>query len=516
MGLLWINLLLLVGRLVFREESFDWPATFATFMMVAMATACWLNGRASATTRIVSSLAQAGTVAMLVYVFSGSPLQIDIHMYFFASLAICAAWVDWRAIAAFTALVAVHHLALYVALPLAVFPGESHFYRVVLHAVVLLVQAGALVTMTSAMVKAFLTAEHSIEEATKSQKQALDMSEKARAADAQILAQRLEQEKVAAEAHRAVTHAVESLRPALTKLATGDLTVRIHEPLAGHMDDLRTALNASIEQLQRVLERASHAANSVRSGSRQISQANDELSKRTERQAAGVTETAVALAQVLTTVRETSATADIVGEMVDQAARSAEESGAVVTSAVEAMVTIEASSREIGQIIGVIDEIAFQTNLLALNAGVEAARAGEAGKGFAVVAQEVRELAQRSASAAKEIKVLVSNSADHVNNGVALVGRAGDALKRISGEVSGMSVHVSKIVQKSREQSAGIHEIETAVSQIDRDTQQNAAMVEESAAALHSVAGEAQNLEQLISGFKVFNGTNLKQQYRAA
>lgn len=513
-GLLWVNLALLLIRLVFRSEGFDLMTLAAASIIVASASIVWWRDPAGATTRVVTSMAHAGSIAILVYAFSGSTLQIDIHMYFFASLAICAAWVDWRAIVAYTAVVAVHHIVLYVALPLAVFPGESHFYRVVLHAVVLVAQAGALILLTSAMVRAFHNADKAVQEAVVAERQAVEMSEKARAADALILSERSEQERIAREAHEAVSYAVDCLRTALVGLSSGDLTVRIHEKLDGHLDDLRGAFNNSIQKLQGVVDHASQAANSVRNGSRQISQANDELSKRTERQAAGVSETAAALTQVLTTVRETSNTANTVGTLVQQAARSAQQSGDIVTSAVEAMVTIEASSKEIGQIIGVIDEIAFQTNLLALNAGVEAARAGEAGKGFAVVAQEVRELAQRSATAAKEIKTLVTGSAEHVNTGVALVGKAGAALKQISQEVSGITGYVAKIVEQSKEQSSGIHEIESAIAQIDKDTQQNAAMVEESAAALHSVASEAQSLEQLIAGFNV-GQRNLSSQHRS-
>jgi methyl-accepting chemotaxis protein len=193
--------------------------------------------------------------------------------------------------------------------------------------------------------------------------------------------------------------------------------------------------------------------------------------------------------------------------MVDEARKSTEQSSAVVKDAVSAMGRIEEASGEIGQIINVIDEIAFQTNLLALNAGVEAARAGDAGKGFAVVAQEVRELAQRSANAAKDIKALISRSGAEVHSGVKLVTATGEALGLIQGHVVKINEHVHSIATAAREQSTGLSEVSTAVNQMDQVTQQNAAMVEESTAATNRLADEAANLARLIARFQIEAGT---------
>lgn len=215
-----------------------------------------------------------------------------------------------------------------------------------------------------------------------------------------------------------------------------------------------------------------------------------------------VEETAAALEQVTTTVKDIGAPARDVGQLV-ASTRTAERSGTVVRNAVQAMNEIEKSSGEIGNIIGVIEDIAFQTNLLALNAGVEAARAGEAGKGFAVVAQEVRELAQRSANAAKEIKSRISTSSSQVGNGVALVGETGVELEKIVAAVEEISEHVSAIVTASREQSTGLQEINSAVNSMDQGTQQNAAMVEQQTAASHSLATEAASLNALLAQFQL-------------
>ncbi len=214
-------------------------------------------------------------------------------------------------------------------------------------------------------------------------------------------------------------------------------------------------------------------------------------------------ETAAALEEITTSLKDATSRADEAGQLVERTRAGAAKSGEVVRRAVEAMGGIESSSREISSIIGVIDEIAFQTNLLALNAGVEAARAGSAGKGFAVVAQEVRELAQRSANAAKEIKALITKSGEQVHMGVTLVGDTGAALADIVGQVQEIERNVTAIVRSSREQATGLNEISAALNSIDQGTQQNAAMVEQQTAASHALANEVTALNRLIAQFRL-------------
>ncbi|WP_137155861.1 PAS domain-containing methyl-accepting chemotaxis protein [Rhizobium sp. FKL33] len=296
---------------------------------------------------------------------------------------------------------------------------------------------------------------------------------------------------------------VDQLAGAMRAMAAGDMTVTLNEPFLPALDRLRQDFNETSSKLLSTLQTISQNAGAIAAASQEIQSASNDLSKRTEQQAASVEETAAALEEITTTVSDSSHRAQEAGVLVRRTKDHAEISGKVVSEAVEAMGKIERSAGEIGNIIGVIDEIAFQTNLLALNAGVEAARAGEAGKGFAVVAQEVRELAQRSAKAAKEIKELIGASNAHVKNGVALVGNTGKALEEIVNQVVQVDANVGAIVEASKEQSTGLKEINTAVNTMDQGTQQNAAMVEQTTAAAHSLAREAEQLFALLGQFNI-------------
>jgi methyl-accepting chemotaxis protein len=316
-------------------------------------------------------------------------------------------------------------------------------------------------------------------------------------------AERARNEKAQAEAARQQAEVVEALAGGLSKLSSGDLTSRVNQAFAPEYEQLKRDFNATAEALQSTMRGIAESAGSMTSGAGEISTAADDLSRRTEQQAASLEETAAALDEITATVRRTSENASHARNVVGQAAKDAEVSGEVVRRAVAAMGEIETSAKQISQIIGVIDEIAFQTNLLALNAGVEAARAGDAGKGFAVVASEVRALAQRSAEAAKEIKVLISASAEQVGAGVSLVGETGAALQRIVAQVSEITGVVGEIAASAQEQATGLHQVNTAVNQMDQVTQQNAAMVEQSTAASHALANEAKELARLMSQFQV-------------
>ena len=307
-----------------------------------------------------------------------------------------------------------------------------------------------------------------------------------------------EKARIAEEDHVAVT----ALGQGLQAMASGDLTHRMTAQVAARSEQLKTDFNTAIAQLEQAVAVVVDNVAAIRSGAGEISQASDDLSRRTEQQAASLEETAAALDQITATVNKTADGARQASGVVQQARGDAEKSGVVVRDAVQAMNAIEQSSAEIDNIIGVIDEIAFQTNLLALNAGVEAARAGDAGRGFAVVASEVRALAQRSAEAAKEIKTLISASSQQVGAGVNLVGQTGEALQRIVSRVAEIDGLVSEISASAQEQATGLQQVNTAVNQMDQVTQQNAAMVEESTAASHSLSQEADTLAASVARFR--------------
>jgi methyl-accepting chemotaxis protein len=289
----------------------------------------------------------------------------------------------------------------------------------------------------------------------------------------------------------------------LHALAERNLTFRLSNAVPEAYRRLQDDFNAAITQLETALARVAGSAGAIGSGSSQIAAAADDLSRRTEQQAASLEQTAAALEEITVTVKKSAEGAVHASEVVGATKTEAERSGAIVRRAVEAMGRIEKSSREIGQIIGVIDEIAFQTNLLALNAGVEAARAGEAGKGFAVVASEVRALAQRSAEAAKEIKGLIQTSTVEVEQGVDLVGETGKALETIVGQVAEIDNVVTDIAAGAREQATSLAEVNTAVGQMDQNTQKNAAMVEETTAASHSLRRETEELMRAVASFRL-------------
>ena len=292
---------------------------------------------------------------------------------------------------------------------------------------------------------------------------------------------------------------VNELADALNDLADGKLQRRIVMTFVPELDRLRTDFNRALERLQDVMESIADNTKGFRSGASEIIRASDDLARRTEQQAASLEQTAAALDQITVTVKKTAQGTSEARDAVAAAKGDAEQSGAVVRQTVEAMNGIQGSSRQIGNIIGVIDEIAFQTNLLALNAGVEAARAGDAGRGFAVVATEVRALAQRSSDAAREIKALISASAQQVETGVSLVGETGKALNRIIEQVNRLNALVVDIAASAKEEATGLNEVNNAVNLMDQTTQQNAAMVEETTAAGHNLAKEAEALISLIS-----------------
>lgn len=293
------------------------------------------------------------------------------------------------------------------------------------------------------------------------------------------------------------------IKEVMTGLADGDLTRKIDGDYQGMFDDIKLAINNTIDKLKETASEIKAASGSVSTSAGEISASSVDLSRRTETQASTLEQTAASMEEITGTVKSNSKNAQDANLFANDAKGVAEEGGQMVKQVVGAMEKISASSTKIADIIGVIDEIAFQTNLLALNAAVEAARAGDAGKGFAVVADEVRALAGRSSQASKEIKELISQSVNQVKDGSALVDKAGQTLGKVVESFNKVASLISEITVAGEEQSQGINEINSAVSQLDAATQENAAMVEETTASAQTLSELAVNLNELVGFFKL-------------
>ena len=307
------------------------------------------------------------------------------------------------------------------------------------------------------------------------------------------------------------TRALGDVGAMFARLAQGNLTQKIDADYQGMLGTLKDDANATVDNLEQIIASIKDAAGAINTAAKEIASGNQDLSGRTEEQASSLEETASSMEQLTGTVKQNADNARQANELAGTAQQVAIKGGEVVSQVVDTMSAIHQSSSKIADIIGVIDGIAFQTNILALNAAVEAARAGEQGRGFAVVATEVRNLAQRSAAAAKEIKGLISDSVEKVETGNRLVDQAGRTMDEVVTSIKRVAKIMADISDASREQSSGIEQVSRAVSQMDEVTQQNAALVEEAAAAAESLEEQAHNLAQAVAVFALRQGGSVPQ-----
>ncbi len=440
------------------------------------------QGQADGGTRLAMGSAVAAYPMILLWQWSGQALMIDIHMTFFAALAMLAVMADWRPVILAAGLTAVHHLLANFLAPDFLWMGGPAFARVLLHAVIVGAETGALVILCEQVARRI---QHQTEFHAQAERN------EAEAAG--------ERNRTAAEQNAVIA----AIAARLEAMARGDLALRITDPFPPAYETLRTSFNAATADLDQILGRVTAAARQIAVGSSEIRSASDDLARRTEAQASAIAANSSATTTLATGIRATAARAEAVNRTTAEAETDAATGGAVVERAIAAMTGIEQSSSEIAQIVSIIDGIAFQTNLLALNAGVEAARAGEAGKGFAVVATEVRALAQRSADAAQEIKNLIGASSAQVGAGVELVGETGTVLRTIVDRVSQIGSAISSIAGESASQVEALGTVSASFNRIDQVTQQNAAMVEESNAAAHNLLREAETLRELVARFRL-------------
>ncbi|USQ94479.1 methyl-accepting chemotaxis protein [Caulobacter sp. RL271] len=481
---------------------FDLVSTLATAGLAAVALVAYRLWTDRFGQRLGAAMMLVAQITLFVLAFQGHPLQAEARMAYLAGLALLVAFGEWRIVAAAAAAIIGIDVLAPVLAPHKL-SATTSIWSIAFGIGVTLATAWSLIWLTAGVSRLFVTVSARTERAEAAVHDAEAANATASAERAARDASNAEKaaEKAAMEAEQSLV--VAELEKAIESLAGGDLTWRLRRTFAPRYEALRQTFNGAFERLQATMGEITVNARSMSAGVGDMSSATDELSRRTEQQAASLVETATALGQVTAAVNETAKNARQANAAAAAARREAEHSDPVVTEAVEAMTQIETSSGQIGKIIGVIDEIAFQTNLLALNAGVEAARAGDAGKGFAVVAQEVRALAQRSADAASEIKTLVAASGAQVQAGVERVDRTREALQRIVARVAEIDVQVDAIARSAQDQAQNLGEVNGSVSEMDRVVQQNAAMVEETTAAAHALASDAEALAGRIGRFRI-------------
>ena len=445
--------------------------------------------------RLVMGVTYPVLAALLLAMASGTGWLIDMHMVFFAFLAVLAALADWRVIIVGTAVTALHHLALNFIAPALVFPDGADLMRVVFHAVIVLVEAAVLIVLC----RQFEVLICSLMDA--------------RRAEAALDAERAaEREALAGEQRLVLTGLSERLRA----LAEGDLGTRLDKPFPGEFDRARTLLNESCAALDQLVGAVAQTADQVATGAHELREASSDLAGKTEQQTAAIESAARTAGELLHEIEAQAGLWTATRTVALDAKNDADRGAAEITAAAEAITRIEASSAEIGEMIGFIDTIAFQTNLLALNAGVEAARAGEAGKGFAVVAGEVRELAQRSAQSATAIKALVATSKDEVAIGVARVQQLVTLLASLVARFSDIAGQVDTIAQGSEGSLEAIRRINAAMTLLDRGMQQNAAMAEQTSAASVELLRSAEGLSDQVSRFRQHDTSAAPRLSRAA
>lgn len=501
--------------------------------------AMFVTDRGSGAFRYLAVSVLMGQVMALLIAMRGSPLQTDMHMAFFAAMAICALMYDVKAIILGAALVAVHHLLLGMFMDELVFYGGAGFWRIALHAGILVVETAGLSWMTFNTLTMMGIAERSSAEAKASATVAESLTEEIQATTADhqrqhagMMAQlgedfgtvvaaavsgdfsrRIEREYGDTELNSlangvnqlvaTVERGLGETGTVLDALAHTDLTKRVDGEYSGAFDQLKRNTNAVAEKLSEVVGTIKQTSRGLKSATGEILAGANDLSERTTRQATTIEETVEAMEGLARIVATNSAQAHSASTVSASLAGKALEGGGVMNKASLAMEQINTSSKQISNIIGLIDDIAFQTNLLALNASVEAARAGDAGKGFAVVAVEVRRLAQSAAKASAEVKIVIERSAAEVGNGTGLVSVAAEMLQKIVLEARQSNELVSTIAEASRAQAIAIEDVTTSMRGLDEMTQHNAALVEQINTAIEQTESQASDLDNVVDVFIV-------------
>jgi methyl-accepting chemotaxis protein len=479
-GLCWLCTLIVLGSAL--SGSGGIAHVGIALVLAATITTFAFRSQTDAAARLAAGATLSAYPMLFLAQWSGTPWLVDLHMTFFAALAMIAVMADWRAVLLGAVLTAAHHLLTNFLAPALVFPDGGDFGRVVLHAAVVVSETAILVLLCVQFERLILRQAE-----TRAERDGVERN---------VAVERTlrdnEQQGV-----------VEAIGRALGALAEGNLRHRIDTPFPEGFAALKHDFNRTVADLEQLVRSVSVSAEQIQVGAMEIRSASDDLARRSEDQASAVEQAAATMKRVVENVEGTAGGAGEVNTSLSATQACAVTGHATIGRTIAAMTLIEKSAQEINQIISLIDGIAFQTNLLALNAGVEAARAGEAGKGFAVVAGEVRALAQRATEAATGIKHLLGTSSKHIAEGAGLVGETGSALDTIVQRIDRMAGSVAGIAASIDRDAADLSAVSETFVRIDRNAQQNAAMVEQSNAASHSLGQEADRLIALVRRFRI-------------
>jgi methyl-accepting chemotaxis protein len=481
-ALMGVMALTTVAGTFFTEVSNEGVAIFLALALPAWPIWLALNGRTDASARMVVTMTMVAQPAVMLFVFQGQAWQVDLHMLFFAALATTATLVDWRALVAGAGVVALHHLGLGMLVPGWVFLGGGGIGRILLHAVILIAETGALVFL-SARLAGLIDALHR-ETRQRAEIEARTAGERAR--------QQTE-----------LTAVIETVGASLSALAQGDLRANLSGRLPAAYAALESNFTQAVESLSRLIGSVGIGTEAIRLASGEIAAASEDLARRTEKTAHSLEQTSEAVGQMDHRLRALALSADGVVARADEAIHTVRESRAVADDVVTAMGRVSDSARGIDDVIEGLDKIAFQTRVLAMNAAVEAGRAGEAGRGFAVVADLVSALAMRAEEEAKRAREQLTVTQDYIADAVGAVGKVDGALGSISDHVSQVHQLLGAMAEDNQTQAAAIGQISSAVSTMDSSTRQNAAMVEETSATARKLSDEVEALAGSTARFRV-------------
>jgi methyl-accepting chemotaxis protein len=441
-----------------------------------------LAGRTDPAARLGAAASVVTLPALLLFVFQGAAWEVDLHMIFFAVLAMVVILCDWRAIALGTGVIAVHHLLVGMIMPNWVFQNGGSLERILLHAVILLVEAGTLAWIAQNVVALIA---------------AIGQAQEQRLAD-----------QAYADAERArhtdeLTGVISTLQDGLSRLAAGDLTRTIDGELPASYAALRTDFNEAVASLRTLIRALSEKAVAIDGGSHEIAQASEDLARRTEANAASLEQTSAAISQMDGRVQSGVAAAERTVARADRTLGTVASGRSTADDAVKAMTSVSESAKGIDDVIEGLDKIAFQTRVLAMNAAVEAGRAGEAGRGFAVVADLVSALAMRAEEEAGRAREQLTATQSDIAVAVDMVRKVDDSLAEIVSDVGEVNALLRDMADDNKAQAATIGEISTAIGAMDKATQQNAAMVEETSAAARNLSGEVAELTAQARRFAI-------------